>query len=100
MEPPQNEGRLFPLAWCHVSVKTVSIYLRRCADLRTRLASGYWPAAAGFISYRSQVMTADLQSPMESEIPNCRDQEPNAHAHREIHRASSVVCALDFAYYN
>jgi hypothetical protein len=87
MYSPQHEGRPFPRASCHASVKTMSIYLHRRADLRARPASGHWPAASGFISYCSQFMTADLQSPMESELPNCRDQEPNATcASRELHR--------------
>ncbi len=50
-------------------------------DLGKKLAAStdaphFWPTAAEFISYRSQVATADFQNLIRPDLPNCTDHAP------------------------
>jgi hypothetical protein len=39
-------------------------------------APQFWPAAADFINYRSQIVVKDIESLMRSDLPSCTDQNP------------------------
>jgi len=58
LESPQEHGRMVVLAWCHSSVKTVSIYLRsRNCDLDLQKTKNgniaqVWPRAKPRTAFR------------------------------------------------
>jgi hypothetical protein len=59
----------------------VKVAPRVVEDLQTKLtasanAPSFWPAAADFISYRSQIVSHDVQSLMAAALPNCTDRAP------------------------
>jgi len=59
----------------------VKVTPRVVEDLQAKLtasanAPSFWPAAADFISYRSQIVSHDVQSLMAVDLPNCTDRAP------------------------
>jgi len=59
----------------------VKVGPRVVEDLQSKLtasanAPSFWPAAADFISYRSQIVSHDVQGLIGAQLPNCTDREP------------------------
>jgi hypothetical protein len=48
---------------------------RKLSTVDTKAAS-FWPVAADFINYRSQVVLTDIQSLIRPDLPNCTDHDP------------------------
>jgi len=59
-------------------------------------APGFWPAAADFISYRSQSNIPDASSLLGSNLPTCTDHEPHPPT---VLSADPTKFGIRFAYY-
>lgn len=56
--------------------------LQRNLNATDRSTPGYWPVAAQFISYRSQVNVVDFQTLSRPDMPNCTDRRPTPMEYR------------------
>jgi hypothetical protein len=64
----QNQG-------VKVDAPALDVLGRKLGAVDTK-ATGFWPAAAELINYRSQIIIHDIQSLMRSDLPNCTDHDP------------------------